>query len=412
MLLLKNIPYEFRYIGTLFKENIDQKKLLEVAKAKAEESDRLKSSFLTNISHEIRTPMNAIAGFSDLLLNANLNDTERADYINIINNSGKNLVSIIDDLIEMSKIDTNQVVPNYAAVDIDACLTELYQTIKISIPTTKQIDFQIRKPVKGLTQQITTDGVKLRQILTNMITNAIKYTESGFVQFGYELINDETIIQFVIQDSGIGIHESQHQKIFDRFHRIENDYTIKAGGLGLGLAISKAYVHMLGGTISFESSEHKGSTFSFTIPVKYAGNSFIPIKTPSLGSVSQREISILVAEDDNINFLLIQKILTSNHYNVLRARDGQEAVNICSSNPVVNLVLMDIKMPILNGYEAFNQIKTIRPELPVIAQTAYASAEDEEKIFMFGFRGYISKPINKEKLFAIITEIMQGKDDV
>ena len=408
MQTLKDIPGEFRYIGTLFKENNDQKKLLEEAKAKAEESDRLKSSFLTNISHEIRTPMNAIAGFSDLLLNSELSDSERADYIKIINSSGKNLVSIIDDLIEMSKIDTNQVMPNYGSVEIDACLKELYQTIKISIPETKQIDFQIRKPVKGLKRKITTDVVKLKQILTNLITNAIKYTENGFVLFGYEVSADGTELQFIIQDSGIGIDEIHHQKIFDRFHRIENDYTIKAGGLGLGLAISKAYVQMLGGNISFESGELKGTTFTFTIPVRYTGVSD-EVQAPVSKVENQREITILVAEDDNINFLLIQKILRMNQHVILRARDGQEAVDICAANPNIDLVLMDIKMPVLSGYQAFDQIKIIKPRLPVIAQTAYASAEDAKKILLFGFRGYISKPINKEKLFEIINEVMHSK---
>lgn len=405
---LRKAPGEFGYIGRLFSEYKKQKLMLEAAKLKAEESDRLKSSFLTNISHEIRTPMNAITGFSELLLNPEISEREKAEYIKIINSSGRNLVSVIDDLIEMSKIDTNQVTPNYSAVDIDAIVDELYQSIKISIPEKKAIDFQVRKPVNPLSGKIITDNVKLRQILVNLVTNAVKYTEHGFVLFGYEVDESRGVIEFMVQDSGIGIDEVHHQKIFERFHRIENDYTIKAGGLGLGLAISKAYVNMLGGEISFESSPVKGTTFTFTLPIRYADipeektNEFpIPVRV--------RPVTVLVAEDDNINFLLMQKLLRMQQHIILRAKDGQEAVDICQANPNIDVVLMDIKMPVLDGYQAFSQIKLFRPNLPVIAQTAYASIEDQKKIHAFGFAGYISKPINKDELFEMIGSVASVK---
>lgn len=392
---------EFRYIGELIREHGEQKQMLVEAKARAEEGDRLKSSFLTNISHEIRTPMNAISGFSDLLLHANISDHDRQEYIKIINSSGRNLVSIIDDLIEMSKIDTNQVIPNYGPVDVEHALDELYAAVKISIPAHKRIDFQIRKPVNPLQRKIITDGVKMKQILTNLVTNAIKYTENGFVLFGYELDPSGEHIRFLVQDSGIGISKEHQHKVFERFHRVENDYTIKAGGLGLGLSISKAYVQMLGGTISFESGEFTGTTFTFTLPVQYADIAEAKPEIPLVVS-PVKPITILVAEDDNINFLLIQKMLRMQQHVILRARDGQEAVDICQENPNLDLVLMDIKMPVLDGYQALQQVRLMRPDLPVIAQTAYASAEDEKKIMAFGFNAYISKPINKEKLVEII----------
>lgn len=399
---LKHIPDEFKYIGELFQKNDRQKKLLEQAKAKAEESDRLKSSFLTNISHEIRTPMNAIVGFSDLLLKTDLPQKERQEFTAIIHKSGANLVSIIDDLIEMSKIDTNQVSPNDDAVDIDAVLGELQKSIQISIPEYKPVDFQIRKPVNRLFGKVITDQVKLTQVLSNLITNAIKYTESGFIIFGYEVNANLAEIEFTVQDSGIGIPPEHQAKIFDRFHRIENDFTIKAGGLGLGLAISKAYVKMMGGRIMIDSSDSNGTTISFTIPLRY-GNS-IPVASQVMAHTVKRldVITILVAEDDNINFLLIQKMLHQNANNIIRAKDGQEAIDICTLREDIDLVLMDIKMPVKDGFTALKEIRAFRPGLPIIAQTAYASSEDEKKILGSGFGGYISKPIKKERLFELI----------
>lgn len=407
---LKDIPGEFKHIGKLVNENGKQQKLLEQAKAKAEESDRLKSSFLTNISHEIRTPMNAIVGFSDLLLKTDLQQKERQEYTAIINKSGANLVSIIDDLIEMSKIDTNQVSPNEDAVDVDAVLYELHKAVQISIPEHKPLDFQIRKPVNRLYGKVITDQVKLTQVLTNLVTNAIKYTESGFVIFGYEVNANLAEIEFTVQDSGIGIPPEHQAKIFDRFHRIENDFTIKAGGLGLGLAISKAYVKMMGGSITIDSSDSDGTTIHFTIPLRY-GNS-IPLASQHAETYTVKAskiITILVAEDDNINFLLIQKMLHQSAHHIIRAKDGQEAIDICTAEENIDLVLMDIKMPVKDGYAAFEEIKAFRPNLPVVAQTAYASSEDEKKILNCGFRGYISKPIKKEKLFDLIEKIIASK---
>jgi CheY-like chemotaxis protein len=354
--------------------------------------------------------MNAIVGFSDLLLKTDLPQKERQDYTAIINTSGVNLVSIIDDLIEMSKIDTNQVSPNDDAVDIDVVLGELHKAIQISIPEHKLLDFQIRKPVNRLFGKVITDQVKLTQVLTNLITNAIKYTESGFVIFGYEVNANLTEIEFTVQDSGIGIPQEHQARIFDRFHRIENDFTIKAGGLGLGLAISKAYVKMMGGRITIDSSDSNGTTISFTIPLRY-GNSIRTIGQQGVAHTAKASngITILIAEDDNINFLLIQKMLHQGTHHIIRAKDGQEAIDICTDQENIDLVLMDIKMPVKDGYTAFEEIRSFRPNLPIIAQTAYASSEDEKKILGCGFRGYISKPIKKEKLFELIENIIASK---
>jgi signal transduction histidine kinase/ActR/RegA family two-component response regulator len=400
---LKQAPGEFGYIGNLFEENEHHRKQLEIAKRKAEESDRLKSSFLANLSHEIRTPMNAIIGFSDLLENPNLTETEKADYLKIIRNSGTNLVSIIEDLIEMSKIDAQQITPKFKGFDLDKCITEVYETINVTIPEGKHFTFSINPASHLLQQKILSDETKLRQILTNLITNAIKYTQEGFVTFGYAVDDKKEMIEFKVQDSGIGIDENNLRIIFDRFRRIEDDFSVELSGLGLGLAISKAYVEMLGGTIHVSSIVNQGSVFSFTIPYKID-------ETPEIsgdnGSANSCEFdshrTILIAEDDNINFLLLKKILQIKNYTILRAVNGQEAVDICKLNPDIDLVFMDIKMPVMDGYEAFEHVRKLRPELPVIAQTAHSSSEDRERIFRAGFTDYITKPLDKEKVFETI----------
>jgi len=401
---LRKLSGEFGHIGNLFYENLNQRKLLEKAKVKAEESDKLKSSFLTNLSHEIRTPMNAIIGFSDLLNNRSLDDTEKQSYLEVIIQSGNNLVSIIDDLIEMSKIDAQQITPNYSSVNLEACLKELHKTIKVTIPKEKKIEFTLESSFNPLTKRILTDEIKLKQIIVNLLTNAIKFTDEGTVSFGYEVNATDSMIQFTIKDSGLGIDEEHHKIIFDRFRRIDGDYSIKVGGLGLGLAISKAYVEMLGGQISLESKVDVGSVFTFTIPLIYDDKT-VP---SSLKLISDSQFdtkgneTILIAEDDNINYLLLEKIMSLKKYKIIRAVDGLEAVEICKNNNDIDLVLMDIKMPKLNGYEALEQIKKMRPELSIIAQTAYSSSDDIEKIKQAGFAGYITKPLNKEKLFELI----------
>ncbi len=409
---LKDTSGEFSYIGNLFEENSNQKIELVKAKLKAEEGDRLKSSFLANLSHEIRTPMNAINGFTDLIINTKLSNEEQLEYLKVIEKSGKNLVSIIDDLIEMSKIDSNQIAPNYTNVNIESCISELYETIKVTIPKTKNIDFFIIQNDKPADFNIVTDEVKLKQVIVNLVTNAIKFTSEGHVAFGYKIDDKKKKIIFTIKDTGPGIDKNNHQHIFDRFKRVENDASIKAGGLGLGLAISKAYVEMMGGMISLESKVEKGSTFSFSIPLKYNEIHNItvqPVKIKSDSSHDEKAITILIAEDDNINFMLFKKVIQSKEFTIIRAENGLEAVEISLNNPDINLVLMDIKMPIMNGFEALEKIKMIRPELIIIAQTAYASREDEERIYKAGFYGYLTKPINREKLFEAIDDALKPK---
>ena len=403
---LRKSKGEFGYIGNLFEENSNQRKQLEIAKQKAEESDTLKSSFLANLSHEIRTPMNAIMGFSDLLTDTNLTENEKSEYLKIIKNSGNSLVSIIEDLIEMSKIDAKQITPNYKGLDIEKCIAELYNSIKITIPKEKDIEFYVVESSGKIQKNIITDETKLKQIIVNLLTNALKFTEKGFVSFGYTINKEKEVLEFKIEDSGLGISEDYLKVIFDRFRRIEVNATNEMTGLGLGLSITKAYVEMLGGKISVKSTIGIGSVFTFTIPLQFdqTTEEIMPRKKISFSGNYENGI-ILIAEDDNINFLLLKKIIESKNHMVLRAFNGQEAVTICTENPDISLVFMDIKMPVLNGFEAFEQIKVLKPELPVIAQTAYSSFEDKERIMQFGFIDYITKPLDKEKIFELLDTI-------
>jgi len=406
---LKEAPGEFGYIGNLFDENDHQRKQLEIAKKKAEESDKLKSSFLANLSHEIRTPMNAIVGFSDLLNNANLTEEDKADYLKIIRNSGMNLVSIIEDLIEMSKIDAQQITARIKGFDINKCMYELFETIKVTIPDEKKIAFNLIESQNPVRRNILSDDIKLRQVITNLITNAIKYTQQGFVAFGYEVNEKDGTLEFRVEDSGIGIDEKNLQIIFDRFRRIEDDFSVELSGLGLGLAISTAYVEMLGGQISVTSEVNKGSVFSFTIPLKFdeSPETFIARNEKNSCEFDTHK-TILIAEDDNINFLLLKKILQIKNYTILRAANGQVAIDICTNQPEIDLVFMDIKMPVMDGYKAFEVIKVMRPELAVIAQTAHSSSEDRERVVRAGFTDYITKPLDKEKVFVMLERIFNS----
>ena len=355
--------------------------------------------------------MNAINGFTDLILNTDINETEKLEYLNVIEKSGKNLVSIIDDLIEMSKIDSNQITPNFTLVNLESCVNELYETIKVTIQN-KDIEFILIKSSMPAEFNIVTDDIKLKQVLINLLTNAIKFTDKGMVTFGYEIDEKNSLIHFTVRDTGLGIDEEEHKNIFDRFKRVDSDISIKVGGLGLGLAISKAYVELLGGKITLESKVGEGSTFYFSIPLKYAKVENITVRpVNNLEGIKTEGKLILIAEDDNINFLLFQKMMQNKNYNIIRAINGQEAVEICLSNPSIDLVLMDIKMPIMNGFEAIERIQPIRPNLPIIAQTAYSSSEDKAKIEAAGFANYITKPLNRERLFELLIIYLEEKNN-
>lgn len=407
---LKVIKGEFRHIATLFEQNHHQKIRLQQTKLKAEESDKLKSAFLMNLSHEIRTPMNAIMGFSDLLSKKDLGEDEKEKYIEIIKKSGSNLIAIIDDLVEMSKIDSDLIKPKYSSFNLNTMLQATFDAVKITMDKKKNITFKFIAPKDLLTKNIISDVVKLNQIVTNLLSNAIKFTDEGFIILDYEINYENETIDFLVKDSGIGIADEQQEKIFIRFSKIDFNENEDNNGLGLGLAISKAYLEMLGGTIALKSEIGVGSTFLFSIPLKIDERTCITNEGKSINdlplNLGDKEL-ILVAEDDNINFILIEKLLTILNFSIIRAKNGEEAVLLCKENKEIDLVLMDIKMPILDGYQAFLKIREFNTKLPIIAQTSYSFPEEIEKIKEIGFNDYITKPIEKEEFFMLIKKYMK-----
>jgi signal transduction histidine kinase/CheY-like chemotaxis protein len=399
---------EFGYIGKLFKKNKEQEKLLKKAKLKAEENDKLKSVFLANLSHEIRTPMNAILGFTHILKNDELNPDEIKEYLNTIEKSGNNLILIINDLIEMSKIDANQTVLNYKSVDLYKCCEEIFETIKITIPIEKKLIFKIERDKLISKNYVKIDETKVKQIIVNLINNAIKYTDDGEIIFGFHFNLDKNKIDFFVKDTGYGISLEDQALIFDRFKRIDNDYTTKSTGLGLGLAITKAYIDMMQGTISLNSSIGNGTIFYFSIPLEFSNKKAKIKKTkPKVNNEITSFKRILVAEDDEINYLLFTKLLSPyKNLEIIRAENGKKAIEIFNNDNKFDLIFLDIKMPIMNGFEAFEHISKTKTTIPIIAQTAFSSNDDIEIIKKTGFTNYILKPINREKLFELMNQYL------
>ncbi len=370
---------------------------LRNAEQKSRESDQLKTAFLQNISHEIRTPMNGIIGFTGLLSSDDLTEEQKNEYIQIITKSSQKLLSIVDDVLDLSLIETGNIKANDDVVNINDMMDELYSTFRPLIK--ENILVSVQKGLGGKTAFVRTDHIKLRQTLYNLINNASKFTHEGYIRFGYTLKEKE--LEFFVEDSGIGIDPALHQKIFERFSKADKDMGRLYDGVGLGLAICKGNVDLLGGKIRVKSELQKGSSFYFTIPYQQVTIND-EIDEESEEPKETVKSTILVAEDDETNFMYIKEILDKAGFKTRRASNGKEAVEIFQKEKNIDLVLMDLKMPVLNGYEATKQIREIRPDVPIIAQTAFALDESREKAIEEGFNDYISKPFQKEQLLKLV----------
>ena len=386
----------------------EQKKIfaeLTAAKEKAEESDRLKSAFLANISHEIRTPMNGILGFAQLLKEPHLTGEEETEYIDLIQKSGERMLNLINNLINISRIEAGETMLQESETPVNELMRDLYAFFKPEIDK-KGLRLNLKTGLPDNDSVIETDSGKLIQILTNLIQNALKFTSSGEIDFGYNRSN--STLEFYVIDTGIGIASDMKEKIFDRFHQVDNTLTRTQEGSGLGLSISQAYVEMLGGTIRIESREGWGSEFYFTLPYRPTFLQQKPIPSP----VNQKPIitapfiTILIAEDDAVSRLLLKKNLTDENINTLFAVNGKEAVEMVQQHQEINIVLMDIRMPVMNGFDTTRVIKELRPDLPVIVQTAFTSKDEKDKSHEAGCDGYITKPINKVELLELITLLL------
>ncbi|WP_291099401.1 MULTISPECIES: hybrid sensor histidine kinase/response regulator [unclassified Flavobacterium] len=380
---------------------------LVIAKDHAEQSDRLKSAFLANMSHEIRTPMNGILGFAELLKEPNLTGEEQQEYIEIIEKSGVRMLNIINDIVDISKIEAGLMEVNLTESNGNEQIEYIYTFFKPEVEG-KGMQFSYRHGMLSSESIIKTDREKLYAILTNLIKNAIKYTNKGAIEFGYDYVvemHGRASLQFFVKDTGIGIPKDRQGAIFERFIQADISDKHSYQGAGLGLSISKAYVEMLGGRIWVESEEGKGSTFYFTIPynTEPEEKNVVGKVVPAQDEENQiKDLKILIAEDDEASEMLISITFKEFSKEILKARNGFEAVEVCRNNPDTDLILMDIQMPVMNGHEATRQIRQFNKDIVIIAQTAFGLSGDREKAIAAGCNDYIAKPINRAELLALI----------
>jgi len=402
----------------IYRDITDRKRIeknLIAAKEKAEESDKLKSAFLSNMSHEIRTPMNAILGFSTLLSDPGVSEEEKSEFIHIIRERGNDLLRIIDDIIDVAKIESGQIKIEIKECAVNQLLTNLTVTLnEVKRKTAKNNIILNCLPANNNKDfTILTDGNRLRQVMTNLIENSLKFTHEGFVEFGYVLknIDDSPYIEFFVRDSGIGIPEEMHEIIFERFRQVDDTNTRKYGGTGLGLTISKNLVKLLGGEIQLTSEKDKGTTFQVLLPlmVPTVQNAETPPVPPvTISTTDWAKRIILVVEDEDSNFFLMDRILKRTGVKLIWAKNGMDAIEICKTQSI-DVILMDIRMPVMDGYEATQIIKKGHPHIPVIAQTAYALKGEKEKSLAAGCDNYIAKPINAKELLAMLHQYLDNK---
>jgi PAS domain S-box-containing protein len=375
---------------------------LKKARDRAEESDKLKTAFLNNMQHEIRTPLNGILGFIELLDNKNVDLQKRDFYMRIIRQCSHQLLSIIDDIINIATIEAGQEKLRETPTSVTQVLQTVYEQFR-SKAEAKQLSFNYRVKLNQQQSMVVTDEVKLTQVLNNLVNNAIKFTDEGSVEIVCSLKEEQ--LHFSVKDTGIGIPQEFHNLIFERFRQVNLNSVREHSGNGLGLAISKAYIELLGGRIELESEPGKGSDFSFVIPYKPVNRTSADVNQPAPVMTDQglEKIStLLIAEDEYSNLLLIKILLEKFNLEILHANTGQEAVNYCHENPAIDLVLMDLKMPGMDGFDATREIKKQRPEIPVIALSAYTLDTEKEKAMAAGCDDYLSKPLSKQDLFKIL----------
>ncbi|MBI9067277.1 MAG: PAS domain S-box protein [Salinivirgaceae bacterium] len=382
---------------------------LKSALVKAQESDQLKTEFLNNMSHEIRTPLNGILGFSKLLDKSNKSEQKRKQYVNIIQDSGNQLMRIIEDILEISQLGTKQVEAIEKEICLNDLLLDLFSIFDIKAKEIK-LPLYFKKGLSDKDSWILTDKSKLNKIISNLLENALKFTREGFIEFGYQQLNSS--LEIYVKDTGIGIKPESQEIIFERFSQEEKGLSRNVGGLGLGLSISKENAELLGGSIKLQSEKGKGSTFIVTIPYKP-----VNLKIEKNSSVNDTgkttkkrdKYTILIVEDEVINYIYLETLIEEEidlECKTIYARNGKEAVDICTKKEGIDFVLMDLKMPVMDGFEATKLIKELRPDLPIVAQTAYSKQEDRDKAISAGCDDYITKPISEETLNEILIKYL------
>jgi CheY-like chemotaxis protein len=403
---LKNCETDGSVILVAF-ENIGNRiqweKSLQKAKKRAEIQEELKSSFLVNMSHEIRTPMNSIIGFAELIQNSD-NEEEKREYIEIIRSSGQFLLNIINDIIDISKLKSGVVNIKVNRVRLNDLIRELCKIYASDERLRKGVEVKYKLPLDDEHAIVLSDSTRLRQILSNLLDNAVKFTNEGTITIGYEVLdspdtNKSNFIRFYVVDTGIGIPLSEQNMIFTKYHQVKN--IDESMGTGLGLAIVEALVSKLGGKMLLKSELGKGSEFSFKLPCLWrSGEHKSEIKPiDKIANPNFANHHILIAEDAEINYLFLINLLKKSNVKTSWAKNGKDAVEFVLEDPSVDLVLMDMKMPIMDGYKASSHIKSFNPKLPIIAVTAYAMDGDMEKAIVAGCDDYLSKPVDIHELF-------------
>ncbi len=381
---------------------------LERQKIKAVESDKMKSAFLANMSHEIRTPMNGILGFAELLKTENLSLDEQHQFLDIILQSGNRMLNTINNIIDVSKLEAGAEEKQVSMVNIKSIVSELQEFFKPEAGL-KGLDLVVNSHMNTTITSFYTDEYKLNSILTNLIKNAIKFTLNGFVKIEYTISDSQ--VEFIISDSGIGIPKDKQSAIFDQFTQANFSHSSGFEGSGLGLAISKGYVDLLEGQIHLESEPQKGTIFKVTIPnlIAESTEDIITESFHSDLSLPDDKFKFIIAEDDSFSFDFLKHALMEITDNILHANDGQEVVDLIKANEDTDIILMDMKMPKLNGIEATKQIREFNKEVCIIAQTAYAQDGYQDEVMQAGCDAYLVKPLNKHILLKTIFGIIKNR---
>ncbi len=396
----QDITKRINYEEEIIKKNKD----LEISKIKAEESNKLKSEFLANVNHEIRTPLNGIIGFSEIIKNQELSKEKITKYTKLIFNNSIALLGILNDIIDISSLESGTSNVNLSNLPLHCFIEEVEVFYKRYKSICKKDNIEIYNTSKNICRDITiyTDQDKLRKVFSNLMNNSLKFTDKGKISFGCKIKTD--VIEFFVKDTGIGIPQNMHEQIFERFRQVDEGNTRKYGGTGLGLSISKSILDILGGEIWLESEPNIGTTFYFNIPNKK------PVSTPysrmldknKSGSKCIKHKTILIVEDQELDYYITSTSLKKLEVNIIRCENGEEAISLIKNTDNIDLILMDINMPVLNGFFATEEIRKFNKDIPIIAQSAFVKPHEIEKCYIIGFDDYIEKPIDSDILKKLV----------